>query len=32
MEDMRPFIGNLKALIDGPLAESQAKRWLGSGT
>jgi ubiquinone biosynthesis protein len=29
MEDMRPFIGNLKALIDGPLAESQAKRWLG---
>jgi ubiquinone biosynthesis protein len=29
MEDMRPFIGKLAALIDGPLAEAQGERWLG---
>ncbi|MBN2371835.1 MAG: AarF/ABC1/UbiB kinase family protein [Vicinamibacteria bacterium] len=31
MEDMRPFIGRLAALIEGPLAETQGPRWLGSG-
>jgi ubiquinone biosynthesis protein len=28
MEDMRPFIGRLAALLDGPLAEAQGPRWL----
>jgi ubiquinone biosynthesis protein len=28
MEDMRPFIGNLAKLLDGPLAEAQGPRWL----
>jgi ubiquinone biosynthesis protein len=32
MEDMRPFIGRLAALIDGPLADAQGPRWLGSVT
>jgi len=28
LEDMRPFIGKLAALVDGPLAEAQGERWL----
>ncbi|MCU0242552.1 MAG: AarF/UbiB family protein, partial [Vicinamibacteria bacterium] len=32
MEDMRPFISNLAALIDGPLREAQGARWLSHGT
>jgi ubiquinone biosynthesis protein len=31
MEDMRPFIGRLAALIEGPLAEAQGQRWLRHG-
>jgi len=31
MEDMRPFIGRLAALIEGPLREAQGPRWLGHG-
>jgi ubiquinone biosynthesis protein len=32
MEDMRPFIGKLAALVDGPLAEAQGERWLKRAT
>jgi ubiquinone biosynthesis protein len=28
MEDMRPFIVRLAALLDGPLSEAQGSRWL----
>jgi ubiquinone biosynthesis protein len=31
MEDIRPFIGRLASLLDGPLAEAQGARWLKRG-
>jgi ubiquinone biosynthesis protein len=32
VEDIRPFVGRLAALLDGPLAEAQGPRWVKRGT